>query len=332
MGSHDHWITLSWDHTVMGSQDHWITLSWDHTVIGLHHHGITWSMDNTVTGSNNRGITRSWDHAITGSHGHGIILSHAGLRTSLINNMSRYLHSRCQKEKSLLFEQMKDFKNSLKSDESFTILEIGAGSGMNFTFFPKGSQVICLDPNPLNEKYILNSIISANNHVQLVKFIKGVAENMSDVPSGSFDAVVCTFTMCSIPDLNAAIEEVRRVLKPGGKFFFLEHVAAPKGTWTRYFQDALHAIVGRIFHGHGHGHGQGHGHSHEHEQGHGHSHEHEQGHGHSHEHEHGHGQLNKEIWTYLDDSKFKDVRYSHFSIDTWIIFFAKPGFYGSAVK
>src|SRR5690606_32859272 len=52
------------------------------------------------------------------------------------------------------------------------------------------------------------------------------SENLP-IEDGSYDSVVCTWTLCSIPDAAAALREVRRVLRPGGRFFFVEHGLAP---------------------------------------------------------------------------------------------------------
>ncbi|XP_013092629.2 putative methyltransferase-like protein 7A [Biomphalaria glabrata] len=219
----------------------------------------------------------------------------AKFQAFLCNLVCSYVHNKfCKKEKTLLFDQMKNYEKSRsKTHAAFTILEIGAGSGMNFKFFPSGSEVTCLDPNPYNEKYIIDNLRKADNNIRLVKFIKGFAENMPDVPSDNFDAVVCTFTMCSIRRLNDAVEEIKRILKPGGHFFYLEHVAAPKGSWIRYFQDKLQCIWPYISDG---------------------------------------CNINRETWNILDHSNFKEVQYCHFSASTWLAFFARPGLYGSAIK
>jgi len=63
----------------------------------------------------------------------------------------------------------------------------------------------------------------------------GTAERL-DVENNSMDAVVSTLVLCSVDDLAATLQEVLRVLKPGGRFFFLEHVAAPQGTGLRRVQ------------------------------------------------------------------------------------------------
>ncbi len=64
---------------------------------------------------------------------------------------------------------------------------------------------------------------------------RALAEQI-DVAPESVDAVVSTLVLCSVADLPGALREVHRVLKPGGRFVFLEHVAAPRGTWLRHLQ------------------------------------------------------------------------------------------------
>lgn len=63
----------------------------------------------------------------------------------------------------------------------------------------------------------------------------GIAERL-DFADGSLDAVVSTLVLCSVRDLPGTLREIRRVLKPGGRFIFLEHVAAPAATWLRRVQ------------------------------------------------------------------------------------------------
>jgi len=64
----------------------------------------------------------------------------------------------------------------------------------------------------------------------------GLDGNRLELEDGWADAVVATLVLCSVPDPAATLAEVRRVLKPGGRFVFLEHVGAPRGTWTRRLQ------------------------------------------------------------------------------------------------
>ena len=66
------------------------------------------------------------------------------------------------------------------------------------------------------------------------------------VPAKSFDTVVATLVLCSVKDPGRVIAEIRRVLRPGGRFLFLEHIGAPMGTWTRRAQGALDPLWKRV--------------------------------------------------------------------------------------
>ncbi|MGH3880460.1 MAG: class I SAM-dependent methyltransferase, partial [Actinophytocola sp.] len=76
-----------------------------------------------------------------------------------------------------------------------------------------------------------------------VRLLPGRAEHL-DLPDASVDAAVATFVLCSVADQRAVLAELLRVLRPGGRFVFAEHVAAPAGTWLRRAQHAA-ALAGR---------------------------------------------------------------------------------------
>ena len=106
------------------------------------------------------------------------------------------------------------------------ILELGCGGGTNLQFYD-WSQVRTLsgvDPSPellgRAQDALLRSGRSAN-------FANGIAEALP-FENSSFDSVVTTFTLCSVQDPTAALSEVRRVLRPGGRLIFLEHGKAPE--------------------------------------------------------------------------------------------------------
>ncbi|HZJ55781.1 MAG TPA: methyltransferase domain-containing protein, partial [Myxococcaceae bacterium] len=65
-------------------------------------------------------------------------------------------------------------------------------------------------------------------------------------PARSFDTVVATLVLCSVTDPGRVVSEIHRVLRPGGTFLFLEHIAAPAGTWTRRAQGVLEPLWKRI--------------------------------------------------------------------------------------
>ncbi len=62
---------------------------------------------------------------------------------------------------------------------------------------------------------------------------------MSMFEDNSFDAVIETYVLCTVNDVSETLQEVKRVLKPGSSFFFLDHVRAPSGTWMRLVQDLM---------------------------------------------------------------------------------------------
>ena len=100
------------------------------------------------------------------------------------------------------------------------VLEIGFGTGLNLSYYPATlHQLATVDVNPaihqLAQKRLRNSAIVVKHHV-----ISG--ENLP-MAANTFDSVVSTFTLCSIAKVEQAIEEIHRVLRPGGQFFFAEH-------------------------------------------------------------------------------------------------------------
>ncbi|MFK7908915.1 MAG: class I SAM-dependent methyltransferase [Chitinophagales bacterium] len=105
------------------------------------------------------------------------------------------------------------------------VLEIGVGSGLNLPYYKSHEvqHLTAIDPSveTWNEKTVDLQALPFN-----VEFIKAYAE---DIPADnhSFDTVVFTYTLCSIPNMNEAFDEIKRVLKPNGTIVFCEHGKAP---------------------------------------------------------------------------------------------------------
>lgn len=139
-------------------------------------------------------------------------------------------------KKKELFRSLTEFNQP--GGGRLTILEIGCGTGTNFQFYPPGSKVICTDPNPHFQKYLKKSM-GENDHLTYDRFVVASGEDMGSVQDESVDAVVCTLVLCSVNNIPQTLREAHRILRPGGAFFFIEHVMADPSTWAYFFQHVL---------------------------------------------------------------------------------------------
>lgn len=113
------------------------------------------------------------------------------------------------------------------------VLEIGPGGGVNFEFYAASVvEWIGLEPNPYAHER-LRAAAAARG--MAARVVEGGAESIP-LPDASVDAVVSTLVLCSVRDQRLVLDEIRRVLRPGGRFVFVEHVAAPRGTLLRRVQ------------------------------------------------------------------------------------------------
>ncbi len=125
------------------------------------------------------------------------------------------------------------------------VLEIGSGTGQNFRHYPSGVDVVyALEPSAAMARRAEKRRTAAR------VAIEPLAAGAEAIPlaDGSVDAAVSFMTLCSIPPVEAALAEVRRVLKPGGRLLFLEHGRAPD-PGVRKWQDRLQPIHGALFGG-----------------------------------------------------------------------------------
>ncbi|KFO89390.1 Methyltransferase-like 7A, partial [Buceros rhinoceros silvestris] len=152
---------------------------------------------------------------------------------------------KAKKYKQELFRNLPDFSSS---SGQLKLLEIGTGCGTNFQFYPPGCKVTCTDINPGFQQSLLRSM-KKNQHIQYEDFLVAAGEDLHQVPSGSMDVVVCTLVLCSVRSLNDTLREVLRVLRPGGAFYFLEHVAANPASWMYFWQQVYYPTWKLIFDG-----------------------------------------------------------------------------------
>ena len=140
---------------------------------------------------------------------------------------------------------MAERKRSLFGGLSGEVVEIGPGSGVNLAYLPREVRWIGVEPNPFFHPYLQKEADRLERPVQLKI---GLAEDLG-LKDGSVDAVIGTLVLCSVDRVEAVLEEVLRVLKPGGRFYFLEHVAAPKGSWLGWLQGAVRPVWCRVLDG-----------------------------------------------------------------------------------
>jgi ubiquinone/menaquinone biosynthesis C-methylase UbiE len=107
-----------------------------------------------------------------------------------------------------------------------TVLELGPGHGANFRYLDRGTHVIALEPNLHMHPYLR---AAAARHGVTVDVRAGVAEAIP-LPDASVGAVIASLVLCSVSDPARALAEIRRVLRPGGRLWCIEHVAADDGT------------------------------------------------------------------------------------------------------
>jgi ubiquinone/menaquinone biosynthesis C-methylase UbiE len=113
------------------------------------------------------------------------------------------------------------------SRASGQVLEVGVGTGRNFPFYPEGVRLTCIDLSPPMLEIARKRVDELGVDADLRE---GDAQQLS-FPDASFETVVCTLSLCNIPDDRRAIAEMKRVLRPGGRLLLLDHVRASSKVW-----------------------------------------------------------------------------------------------------
>lgn len=111
------------------------------------------------------------------------------------------------------------------------VVEIGFGSGLNVRYYPpEVTKLFAVEPSAVSMRLAEPRIAKSSAVIELA----GLDGQRLDLPSEQFDAALSTWTLCTIPDIAAALAEIRRVLKPGGTFHFVEHGHAPDANIARW--------------------------------------------------------------------------------------------------
>jgi ubiquinone/menaquinone biosynthesis C-methylase UbiE len=144
----------------------------------------------------------------------------AALYDPLLRSYERYMRPR----KEALFREL--------TGVGKVTVEIGPGTGANLPFLEPGSKWIGIEPNPHMRRRLAEK---AKQFPIDVEF-RGTSADQIDLPDNSADAVIGTLVLCSVPDVAAALAEIKRILRPGSRYVFIEHIAAPPHTWLRRWQ------------------------------------------------------------------------------------------------
>jgi ubiquinone/menaquinone biosynthesis C-methylase UbiE len=122
------------------------------------------------------------------------------------------------------------------------VLEIGFGTGHNLPYLPPSvTRVLAVEPSELGVRLARERIAAVAVPVEVV----GLDGQRLPAENASVDAVLCTWSLCTIPDPVAAVREARRVLRPGGRFHFVEHGRAPDEA-VRRWQARLNGLQQRL--------------------------------------------------------------------------------------
>ena len=157
--------------------------------------------------------------------------------------------------KELKEDHLKGLANTESADPEckergvFRLLEIGTGPGANFQYFPHNALVTTTEPNNFFEE-TFEKHRKKYPSVQFQKSLIAKCEDLHMVASESMDVVVSTVVLCTVDDVAKSLKEIRRVLAPGGKFYYFEHCYDHvEWSWLRIVQNIFEPVYPYVFDG-----------------------------------------------------------------------------------
>jgi SAM-dependent methyltransferase len=140
---------------------------------------------------------------------------------------------------------MRTGKATAFADLPPTVVELGAGVGANVRRLPPGAHLIAIEPNPYMHPRLRRAAWRRGVDLE----IRSVVGERIDLPDASVETVISSLVLCTVRDPAAVLAEIRRILLPGGRFSFAEHVAAKPHTPTRWTQRILRRPWAWVFEG-----------------------------------------------------------------------------------
>lgn len=130
---------------------------------------------------------------------------------------------------------LRDMRRDLLAGARGRVLELGSGTGLNLDLYPDSIEDLAMtEPDPHMVKQLRKRVAESSRNVEV---IEAPAERLP-FADDSFDTVALTLVLCTVPNPAAALQEIKRVLKPDGQFLFLEHVRSPDPSLAKW-QDRL---------------------------------------------------------------------------------------------
>ncbi|MFL5825641.1 MAG: class I SAM-dependent methyltransferase [Thermoleophilaceae bacterium] len=129
---------------------------------------------------------------------------------------------------------VREMRLGLVSQASGRVLEVGAGTGLNLDHYGDVEELVLAEPSPHMAAKLEQKLAASRRNATVVQ---APAERLP-FPEDSFDSVVVTLVLCTVPDQQAALNEIHRVLKPGGRLLFMEHVRSDDPKIARW-QDRI---------------------------------------------------------------------------------------------
>lgn len=143
----------------------------------------------------------------------------------LLKVMSAYMHYK-----------FGDVKSSMFKDHPNKVVEIGSGTGENMRYLRKGTYLIAIEPNIYMHENLRRAAQRHGINLE-IKTLVGEAINLADE---SCEFVVSTLVLCTVKDLAECLQQIKRILKPSGRFVFIEHVKARENATLSLIQNLLH--------------------------------------------------------------------------------------------